>query len=415
MSDKRGAIPMDALIAVAARALAAGDPLGALQHIALRGDAHALALRGIAMAQLGELAHAKRLLREAARAFGPKYPLARARCSVAEAEVALAARDLARPTKGLDAARALLEAHGDRLNAAHARHVAIRRALLLGRIGEAERELAAFDVAPFPPAWLAAHELLLAGVALRRLQIGRARESFEAARRSASRARIPALRAEVETAAAELELPAARLIEGGAQRTLRLREVEQALASGRVIVDACQRCVRDPQRVLVLARRPVLFALVRALGEAWPADVPRSVLLARAFGARRPDDSHRARLRVEIARLRALLRPFAGLNATARGFELRPHGGRELAVLAPLEDEQPSAVHALLGDGESWSSSALALALGTSQRSVQRALDGLAAELKVQAIGRGRARRWLRPLAPGFATSLSLPVPQPAD
>jgi hypothetical protein len=329
--------------------------------------------------------------------------------------VRAAARAGGGPRAGLEAARALLEAHGDRLNAAHARHVAIRRALLLGRVGEAERELAALDVAPFPPAWLAAHELLLAGVALRRLQIGKARESLGAARRSAVRARIPALLAEVEAAAAQLEMPAARLIERGAPRTLRLREVEQVLASGRVIVDACQRCVRNAQHVLVLARRPVLFALARALGEAWPADVSRNALLARAFGARRPDDSHRVRLRVEIARLRALLRPIAGLNATERGFELRPHAGRELAVLAPLQDEEPSAVHALLGDGEPWSSSALALALGTSQRSVQRALDELAAELKVQAIGRGRARRWLRPLAPGFATSLSLPAPRPAD
>src|SRR5512146_253774 len=108
---------MDPLITAAARALAVGDPLGALQRIALRDDAPALALRGIAMAQLGDLARAKSLLRRAARAFGRKDAVARARCVVAEAEIALVSRDLGATAKALDAARATLEKHGDRLNA----------------------------------------------------------------------------------------------------------------------------------------------------------------------------------------------------------------------------------------------------------------------------------------------------------
>src|SRR5438309_6282202 len=143
---------MDSVITAAARALAAGDPLGALKRVALRDDAPALALRGIAMAQLGDLARAKALLRSAARAFGPREPVARARCVVAEAEIALVSRDLGFPAKALDAARATLEEHGDRVNAAHARYLEVRRLLLIGRIDEAERALAELDSAPFPPA-----------------------------------------------------------------------------------------------------------------------------------------------------------------------------------------------------------------------------------------------------------------------
>src|SRR5690242_20070210 len=118
---------MDSIITAAARALAAGDPFGALNRVALRDDPPALALRGIAMAQLGDLVRAKALLRKAARAFGPKESVARARCVVAEAEIALVSRDLSWPTTALDAARATLEEHGDKVNAAHARHLEVRR------------------------------------------------------------------------------------------------------------------------------------------------------------------------------------------------------------------------------------------------------------------------------------------------
>jgi hypothetical protein len=406
---------MDSLITAAARALAAGDPLGALNRVALRGDAPALALRGIAMAQLGDLARAKALLRGAARAFGAKEAVARARCVVAEAEVALAARDLAWPAKALDAARATLEEHGDHANAAHARYLEVRRLLLIGRLEEAERKLAALDPSPFPPALRAAHELMVAGIALRRLRTKAARAALAQAERAARQAGIPALAAEVEGAARMLNEPAARLIARGEVRLLRLEEVEALLASKALIVDACRHMVRDARTSVPLATRPVLFALARALAEAWPADVPRSALLARAFGAKHADESHRARLRVEIGRLRRMLRTLAGVSATQRGFTLVPSRARAVAVLARPVEEEHAAVLAFLADGESWSSSALALALGASQRTVQRSLDALAADGKVQAFGRGRARRWMTPPIGGFTTTLLLPAPLPND
>src|SRR6266566_1972144 len=385
---------MDSLITAAARALAAGDPLGALNRVALRDDAPALALRGIAMAQLGDLVRAKALVRSAARAFGPKEAVARARCVVAEAEIALVSRDLGWPAKALDAARATLEAHGDRVNAAHARNLEVRRLLLIGRLDEAELALAELDPAPFPPALKAAHELVISGIAMRRLRTKTA---------------------EVESASLVLNTPAARLIARGDERLLLLEDVEALLASKALVVDACRYVVRDARTVVSLARRPVLFALARALGEAWPEDVPRGTLVTRAFRAKHADESHRARLRVEIGRLRTALRTLAGVSATKRGFALVPRRAREIVVLARPIEEEHAAVLAFLADGESWSSSALALALGASQRTVQRALDSLAAAGKVQSFGRGRARRWLGRHVAGFTTTLLLPGPLPSD
>ena len=402
---------MDSLITAAARALAAGDPLGALKRVALRDDAPGLALRGIAMAQLGDHVRAKALLRRAARAFGPKESMARARCVVAEAEVALVSRDLGWPAKALDAARATLEEHGDRANAAHARYLELRRLLLIGRLDEAERKLVELDPAPFPPASRAAHELVVAGIAMRRLRTTTARAALARAERAARHAGIPALTAEVESAFLVLNTPAARLIARGAERLLLLEDVEALLASKAFIVDACRHVVRDESKVVSLAKRPVLFALARALGEAWPGDVPRDTLVARAFRLKLADESHRARLRVEVGRLRTVLRPLADVSATRRGFVLAPRRAREVVVLARPVEEKHAAVLAFLADGESWSSSALALALGASQRTVQRALDSLASARKVQSFGRGRARRWMTPPVPGFTTTLLLPTP----
>jgi tetratricopeptide (TPR) repeat protein len=404
---------MDSLITSGARALAAGDPLGALQRIALRDDPPALALRGIAMAQLGDFVRARALLRRAARAFGPREAVARARCVVAEAEVALVSRDLGWPAKALEAARATLDAHGDRVNAALARTLEVRRLLLIGRLDEAERKLARLDAAAFPPASRAVHELAAAGIAIRRLRTKAARAALARAAAAAREAGIPALMAEVEGATGVLEAPAARLIAHGRERPLLLAEVETLLASDALVVDACRHAVRRAGTVVSLVRRPVLFALARALGEAWPGDVPRDALIARAFGGKFVDDSHRARLRVEVARLRAALRSLAGVTATARGFALLPRRSREAVVLARPVEEEHAAVLAFLADGESWSSSALALALGASQRTVQRALDALAAAGKVQSFGRGRVRRWTMPPVPGFATTLLLPAPLP--
>jgi DNA-binding winged helix-turn-helix (wHTH) protein len=404
---------MDSLVTAAARALSTGDPLGALKRVALRDDAPALALRGIAMAQLGEFARAKELLRNAAHAFGQKEAVARARCIVAQAEIALASRDLGWPAKMLDAARLTLEAHGDRLNAGFARYLEVRRLLLIGRLDEAELMLADLDPSLFLPASRTFHELVVAGIAMRRLRTKEARAALARAERAAHQAGIPALMAEVESASRILNTPAARLIARGDERLVLLEEVEALLASKAIVIDACRNLVRHANTLVSLARRPVLLALARALGEAWPGDVPRDVLLARAFGARFVDESHRARLRVEIGRLRRMLRKVTGISATKRGFALVPQRGHEVVVLARPVEEEHADVLAFLTDGESWSSSALAL--GTSQRSVQRALDSLAAEGKVQSFGRARSRRWITPPVPGFTTILLLPVPLPID
>ncbi len=406
---------MDSLITAAARALAAGDPLGALKRVALRDDAPALALRGIAMAQLGDFALAKTLLRRAARTFGLHETMARARCAVAEAEIALVSRDLGEPTQALDAARATLEAHGDHANAAYARYLQARRLLLIGRLDDAERTLVELDPAALPPASRASCELVVAGIAIRRLRAATARAALVRAEQAARQAGIPALVAEVQNAFLALNLPAARLIAHGDERLLQLDEVEALLASTTLVVDACRYAVRDARSAVSLERRPVLFTLARTLAEAWPGDVPRISLIARAFRTKHADESHRARLRVEVGRLRTLLRPMADINATKQGFALAPRHAGEVVVLARPVDDAHAAVLALLADGESWSSSALALALGTSQRSVQRALDMLAAASKVDSFGRGRARRWMTPPVPGFPTSLLLPAPFPGD
>jgi hypothetical protein len=401
---------MDSLVTAAARALKAGDPLGALKRVALRDDAPALALRGIAMAQLGELAKAKDLLRRAARSFGPRERIERARCVTAEAEVALASRDLGWPTRALDEARRTFGAHGDRDNGLHAALLQIRRLLLLGRVAEAERALEGLDLREAPAMLAAIGELVAFEIALRHGSTAPARASLARARAAATRSGIAALCAEVERAERTLALPAARLVAGGEERPLVLAEVEAVVASRDLVVDACRRAARSEEREVRLARRPVLFALLRGLAEAWPAEATREALCERGFGARRANESHRARLRVELGRLRKELRAIADVRATPRGFALVPRSGKVL-VLAPPIESPDAAVLALLADGEAWSTSALGLALGSSQRTVQRALQALEASGKVRALGRGRARRWLSAPLGGFATTLLLPSP----
>lgn len=407
-----GGIVMDGLIMAAARALASGDPLGALARVALRDDAPGLALRGIALAQLGDFDRARVLVRRAARAFGAREPVARARCVVAEAEIALASRDLGWPAAALDAARATLERHGDRRNAAYAGYLAGRRLILMGRLEQAEQVLSDLNPAPFPPALRAVHELALAGIALRRVQATAARAALARAAWAARAAGIPALRAEVRQASLVLKAPAAHLHRAGDTQVLRLEQVQALLASDTLVIDACRYAVHGAGRTLALASRPVLFTLAQALGRAWPGDAPRDALIALAFRTRHPDDSHRARLRVEIGRLRAVLTPLAEIRATRQGFALTPGAGA-VAVLTPPVQDRHAAVLALLADGQAWSSSALALASGASQRQVQRALDALAASGQAHSLGRGRARRWITPPLPGFATTLLLPAPLP--
>jgi hypothetical protein len=404
---------MDSLIAAAARALVVGDALGALKRVGLRDDPPALALRGIAMAQLGEHPRARELLRRAARGFGAHEELARARCVVAEAEVALAMRDLRGSPRTLAAASATLEARADRANALQARLIAVRRLLLLGRLDEAASALARLDARGLPPSLLAVAELAAAEVALRSLRTAPAQAALARAHEAAERARVPALLAEVAEARAALDRPAARRVHAGHEQPLRLDEVEALLASGALVVDACRRGLRAGATWRPLARRPVLFALARALAEAWPGDVDRHALIARAFRTRRPNESHRARLRVEIGRLRALAAPLARIEASARGFALTPRGERAVVVLVPPIDGDQASLLALLADGAAWSTSALALALGASQRTVQRALVELEAAGRVRSVGRARAQRWLSPPLAGFTTILLLPAALP--
>jgi tetratricopeptide (TPR) repeat protein len=406
---------MDSLISAAARALATGDPLGALKRIALRDDAPALALRGIAMAQLGDLARAKTLLKAAGRAFLPREAVARARCVVAEAEIALVSRELSWSTDALAEARATLEAQGDRANAAHAANLAARRLLLIGRVDEAEHTLATLDLQQLPPAARAVHQLVTAGVAVRRLRTAHARGAFAKAIDSARRAGIPSLLVEIETAARVIDEPAARLIAGGEEQSLTLAGVEEVLASEALVIDAIRNVVRHAGTTVPLTTRPVLFALVRAMAEAWPGDVSRTELIATAFRGKEADESHRARLRVEMGRLRSELAGVATISATKLGFTLEPRNEQEVVVLAPPVDDQHASVLALLADREAWASSALAIALSTSPRTVQRALEELAREEKVQSFGRGRALRWIAPPVPGFPTALLLPGRLPGD
>ena len=406
-----GILPdVDSLVASAARALAVGDPLGALKRIALRNDPPALALRGIAMAQLGDYDRARQLLRRAARRFGARERLDQARCQVAEAEVALVARDLSGPARTLKAAAQALDALGDGANALYARLVGARRQLLIGALAAAEHTLGDIvDTAGLPPPLTARVELTRAELALRRIRVAEATAALDRAHTAALTAGIPALVAEIGRARHALEAPSARLIRGGEVRSVRLDEIEALFASGDLVVDACRRAVRGPTRTVSLASRPVLFALARALAEGWPADVPRDRLIETAFGLRAGDESYRARLRVELGRLRAALRPLARIEATRRGFALAPVCGRAVVVLAPPVDSAAGAILALLEGGESWSTSGLARALGSSQRTVQRTLRQLEEGAAVRGVGRGRSRRWLAPTLEGFATTLLLP------
>jgi hypothetical protein len=401
---------VDETLAAAARALDAGDVLEALKRVALREDAPALGLRGVALARLGQLDRARELLRAAARAFGARAPLGQARCLLADAEIALATRDL----RGVDAALArairTLSTHGDSANATHAVCLSARSLLLRGRVNDAQRALTLLDPGRAPAALRAELELTWAELHLRALDARAARAALERAERAGKSAAIPALLREASALRARLAAPIARSVSAGAERVLKVEQVAALLGQTQVLlVDARELTVRTQAARVAFARRPVLFALVRALAEAWPHGALRASLIQRAFSVSRSNESHRARLRVEIARLRRALRGLAELSATPDGFRLTPLQATEIVVLARLVDDEHAAVRALLEDGEAWSSSALAVALGASQRSVQRALLALELAGKVRAVGRARAKRWLQAPSPECATPLLLP------
>lgn len=403
---------MDAAIDAAAHALAAGDSLTALKHIALRDEPAALALRGIAMAQLGEYVRARDLLRRAARRFGPRAQLERARCVVAAAEVALAMREFSHDARSLKAAAAALDAHGDHANALQTRLIVARGLLLLGRLDGAAATLHSVDTRGLGASLRAVAALLESELALRSLRMERARAALANAESAARSAAVPALLAEVASLRATLAQPAARMIAAGDERRVRLDEVAAVFASDAWVLDGCRHAIQCGGQSTSLARRPVLFALARALAQAWPRDVDRHDLIATVFNTPHADDSHRARLRVEIGRLRALLAPQARIVATAQGFALASE--REIVVLAPPVEGERASLTALLADGAAWSTSALALALGASQRSVQRALAELEAEQRVRSIGRARTQRWLAAPLAGFTPILLLPAVAPS-
>lgn len=260
------------------------------------------------------------------------------RCVLADAEFALALRELDLPQRPLTRATATLQMHGDHANAAHARLLGVRRLLLLGRLAEARKALALLEGTPLPPALATVANLAAAELALRALRTAPAREALAQAGDTAARSGIPALQAEVANLRSVMEQPVARLCGPAPERMLRLPEVEALFASDALVVDGCRHRVRMGDAWLPLAGRPVLFALAQTLAAAWPEPAPRDALIAAAFHVRRFDETHRARLRVEIGRLRSLLAPWAGIAARGPGFVLEPHAAPRVALLEPPLD-----------------------------------------------------------------------------
>ena len=402
---------MDALLTAAARNLAAGDVLAALGKVSLRSDPPALALRGIAMAQLGELARARVLLRQAHAAFARTEGVARARCVVADAEIGLALRELSGSSAALLAAARRLEAAQDSANALQAWLILARRALLLGRGADATGALDGVRGPPLPPGLAAMAALTRTTLAARALQIPLAEQALQEATQAAQQSGIAALQEEVSQASAELRKPAARC----AGKALDLQQVRVLLDGPHCVVDGCRRGVWNAGRWQSLARRPLLFTLLCALGTAWPEDLSRDALIASVFRTRHGDDTHRVRLRVEIGRLRKLLPEGVTVASTREGYRLEVGEGRRVSVLDPPFDDASATVAALLSDGAGWSSSALALALGISQRGVQRALADLQAQGRVRPSGQGRTQRWRAMPLTGFTTILLLPRLLPGD
>ena len=331
--------------------------------------------------------------------------MARAQCVVAEAEIALVSRDLGWPAKALDAARATLEAHDDRVNAAYARYLEVHPPDRAHRRGGARARRSRSRASP--PASRTAHELVVAGIAIRRLRTKAARGAGAGQTRGAPR--HPRADGGGGGAHLALDAPAARLVADGG-RVLLLEEVEALLASKALVVDACRHVVRHAGR---WSRSPggPCCSRSHARWEAWPGDVPRDALVARAFGSKVADDSYRARLRVEVRRLRTVLRALAEVRATKRGFALAPRSGarscwprRSRGAWAGARLSRRRGIVVELGPRA-----------GARDEPAHRPAGArlLAAAGKVRSFGRGRARRWMTPPGPGFTTTLLLPPPLP--
>jgi hypothetical protein len=398
---------MDPDLETAAQHLARFDALGALRLVGTREDPEALALRGVALAQLGEDRSAQKLLGRAERTFARRDPQMHARVVAARGEVALGSRDLALAGRLLEAAEAALGA--DRTNRTFVRILRVRRLLLLGRVEEA-RALAAIDLRGAPPRLRVLAELLRADIAARRLRVLEAEAAIARARKAARSAELPPLTAQVERFATDFAAPVARIIRDRTLSLATLADVASLAHSKDLVVDGCRRELRLDRVTVSLTTRPVLFALAEALGEAAPTAASRALLIERAFGARRTSESLRARLRVEIGRLRRALAPTGRtIEPTADGFRLSGDDERaRVVVVLPPADGEASLLLALLRDGEAWSSSSLASASGLGQRAVQRALVELKDAGKVDAHSAGRSRRWVARPPGGFATTLLL-------
>jgi hypothetical protein len=322
-------------------------------------------------------------------------------------------RDLGSSQRALATAAGTLAKLGDRHNAQLARLVVARRALLLGQTTTAAAALATLDDGAASPVLRVLEELTRAEIAMRSLCIADARACLDRAEGAAIRVQVPALLAELAAARGQLDLPAGRCTWRGREELLTLDGVAALLERGDLIVDACRRGVRLGQVWVPLARRPVLFTLVHALAAQAPADVSRQTLIERTFRIRRADDTHRARLRVELGRLRKLLDGIARIEATPDGFALLACNHHDVMVLEPPIPGEAASLLALLADGAAWSTSALALATGVSHRTVQRSLAELETQGRVRSIQRARARRWLAPPLAEFTTILLLPAALP--
>jgi len=394
---QRAPEPPASALELAARALAGGDALGALSLAGRSSGALGLALRGIAYAQLGDLALAREALEGAATMADEARLVARVRAALVE--VALGEGDAARAASAAQASADELERLGDARNAAMQRLVVARAEVLLGRVGEARRAVGGVLALDLPADVRAVACLAEAEIATRALAAAEARDALRRARDALEHAPNRLLARELTSLEGELSAPIARLERAGSARDVDLFAVEQAARGELFLVDACRRIAIAGRARVPLAKRPVLFALLAELARAAPASVPRDALAARAFDARRINASHRGRLRVEIARLRKLLEGLgAEPVATPDGYALASR--REVALLVPRAGDDVTRVAVLLGDGASWSAQRVAESAGVSRRTAQRALGELVATGRAVRTGSGRNVRYHRPGMP---------------